>query len=102
MTEFANQVNQYVCENCGFVITTKNRINGTTPFTVGCKNDDFDGDRLTFEDSPVISKTGCGAMMESQFYKVDQNLDPTHYFDSSFFNILSDGHLHCPACIRHK
>lgn len=60
MPEKAGQINQYVCEKCGYTITTVNRDPGTTPAFLLCK-----------------AGTDCTDDMPSSWYRVPEGLVPT-------------------------
>jgi hypothetical protein len=53
--------NIYTCGECAGVIVTVDRDEGVTPFMLGCR-----------------ATEGCGKMMQSSFYMVNQDLEPTH------------------------
>lgn len=53
--------NIYRCAGCNGTIVTVDRDEGVTPFAIGCR-----------------ATTGCGGMMESSFYRVDQDATPEY------------------------
>ena len=53
--------NIYTCRKCAGQIVTVDVADGTTPFTIRC--------RVT---------PNCNGIMQSAFYRVDQNLPATH------------------------
>lgn len=53
MPESANAKNLYRCQACGEAIVTINRVEGTTPFTLGCR-----------------ATEGCTGRMTSSFYRL--------------------------------
>lgn len=55
-----NRINAYDCSNCDYQIITIDRDEGTTPFMITCPK--------------------CKEMAMSNFYRVAQNLAPTHEF----------------------
>ena len=59
--ESKGEINQYVCDTCGFTITTINADDGVTPFMMRCHN-----------------SSECKGTMKSKVYRVDQKLKPTH------------------------
>jgi hypothetical protein len=56
--EAAGKKNAYICESCAKATTTINLVNGVTPFLIACPH--------------------CGEPARSCFYKVSQDLVPTH------------------------
>jgi hypothetical protein len=57
MMSYQGRINQYNCA-CGETITTIDRDDGTTAFSVPCEK--------------------CGGRMYSMMYRVAQDLEPTH------------------------
>jgi len=55
------RINQYTCETCGGVITTIDRVPGTTPFSLVCR-----------------ATPGCNGRSYSSMYRVQPGLTPTH------------------------
>ena len=53
--------NAYDCGTCGGRIVTVNIDEGVTPFMLGCR-----------------ATPGCGGMMMSQWYRIDQELKPNY------------------------
>lgn len=80
MSESKGKKNGYLCRGCGWRIITVNRDEGVTPFMIGCQNDvPSDDDRKAARESGgVLGSRGCGAYMESAFYRVLQSLEPSH------------------------
>jgi hypothetical protein len=58
---FKGKKNIYICEGCRCSITTIDKDDGVTPYLVKC--------RVT---------PGCSKLMRSQFYRVDQVLEPNY------------------------
>jgi hypothetical protein len=50
------KLNRYTCERCGGSVVTVDREEGVTPFMIRCRSD-------------VLAARGCGAMMQSHFYR---------------------------------
>lgn len=59
--EKAEAINQYVCEGCGYVTTTVNRAEGTTPFLILCPR-----------------RPKCRGMARSRFYRVAPGVVPSY------------------------
>lgn len=59
----SGKVNQYVCGRCGGTITTVDIDEGTTPMMLACR-----------------ATKGCGGVMWSRGYGVDQGLKPDFEF----------------------
>jgi len=80
VSEAKGKKNGYTCRGCGWRIVTVNRADGVTPFLLGCQNDiPSDEDRAkAIAAGGVRSSSGCGAFMESAFYRVPQHLEPSH------------------------
>ena len=57
---FLGKKNMYTCGDCGNFIVTVDVDKGTTPFMTMCTAD------------------GCSAMMQSSFYRINQDLNPSH------------------------
>jgi len=60
MSEVAGAINAYKCPVCDGLTVTRNLVDGTTPFLITCR-----------------ATPGCVGVAQSQFYKVDQSLQPT-------------------------
>lgn len=60
MSEAANKINGYACENCKGVTYTINRDEGATPFMIKCR----------------VATGGCGGMTQSLFHCVPQDERP--------------------------
>lgn len=52
-----NKINVYTCAACGGKIVTEDIVEGVTPYMLACK-----------------ATVGCGGLMRSSFYSVDQTL----------------------------
>lgn len=52
--------NMYVCQTCGYKIVTVDIDEGVTPFMIGCKRENCDGDMYSF------------------FYRINPLLEPTY------------------------
>lgn len=80
MSEAKGKRNGYTCRSCGWRIVTVNRDAGVTPFMLGCANDvpsDEDREKAKAAGQAFGSK-GCGAFMESHFYRIPQDAEPSH------------------------
>jgi hypothetical protein len=64
VSEAAGQVNRYDCQSCGDHIVTVNVVEGVTPFMISHRDD--------------AGSVACSGRMYSCFYRVDQDLEPTH------------------------
>ncbi len=60
MSEPANAINVYTCDECKWKAVTRNRDEGTTPFMIGCE------------------ARGCDGICTSAFYVVPDGSVPTH------------------------
>lgn len=58
---FLSKKNIYTCEGCGAHIVTVDVDDGTTPYL-----------------TPCTETSGCGRLMRSSLYRVDQNMKPSH------------------------
>lgn len=59
--EKVDEVNQYKCQDCDYVITTVNAHDGTTPMFLGCR-----------------SPEECGGLMASGMYRVPRDAEPDY------------------------
>lgn len=85
MSEQAGKKNGYTCQGCGWRIVTVNVDDGTTPFMVGCENPlptDGEKEKGRAASGPIRFEKGCGAMMQSHFYRIPQDLEPSHEWHS--------------------
>jgi len=80
VSEGKGKRNGYTCRGCGWRVVTINRDDGVTPFLIGCQNDVPSGEDLAKAKAAgqAFGSSGCGAFMESAFYRVPQDLEPSH------------------------
>ena len=73
-------INQYVCDKCGYTITTVNADDGVTPFMMRCHN-----------------SATCKGMMHSRGYNVPKNLLPDYewYKPRSIMRLTKWEQAHC-------
>lgn len=80
MAEESGKKNGYTCKGCGWRIVTVNVCEGVTPFMVGCENPmpTEEEKKAGKEAQGFGGSKGCGAFMESHFYRVPQHLEASH------------------------
>lgn len=86
------RINEYTCQSCGGKIVTRDLVDGTTPFMIGCcvKPEDFEiekrNDARTFQamsssiELREFELPSCKGLMQSCFYACNQSLTPTFEF----------------------